>query len=194
MIDDLGAGPIGLDTAVFIISSKEHAEFLPLVEPLFVSLTAGRWSAVTVSLTLLETLVRAVSGGRHRAGERYEACSHVAAVSAWSSSTGPSCGRPRTCGAVAVKNPTPSSPPRRSVPGVPRSSRMDRDLPPIPGLRILHSATTSGPRRRSRNADPEANRAVSFLDCHRVIRSRCADRKSLSSMKPQFGRSSREVA
>jgi hypothetical protein len=51
LIDDLGAGPIGLDTAVFIYFVEEHTEFLPLFEPLFVGVDGGRWSAVTSSLT-----------------------------------------------------------------------------------------------------------------------------------------------
>ena len=41
LIDDLGDGPIGLDTTVFIYFVEEHADFLPLVEPLFVDLDRG---------------------------------------------------------------------------------------------------------------------------------------------------------
>jgi len=32
---DLGGGPVGADTAIFIYFIGEHPRFLPLVEPLF---------------------------------------------------------------------------------------------------------------------------------------------------------------
>ena len=73
LIDDLGPGPIGLDTAVFIYFVEEHAEFLALVEPLFVGLDGGRWSAVTSSMTLLEVLVVPYRAGDTALAERYEA-------------------------------------------------------------------------------------------------------------------------
>ena len=73
LIDDLGPRPIGLDTAVFIYFVEEHAEFLSLVEPLFVGLDGGRWSAVTSSVMLLEALVVPYRAGDTALAERYEA-------------------------------------------------------------------------------------------------------------------------
>lgn len=73
LIEDVGSGPVGLDTAVFIYFVEEHAEFLPLVEPLFAGVDAGRWPAVTSSLTLLETLVVPYRAHDAALADRYEA-------------------------------------------------------------------------------------------------------------------------
>jgi predicted nucleic acid-binding protein len=71
--EDLGAGPLGLDTAVFIYYVQEHPRFLPLVEPVFAGLDAGRWAGVTSGVTLLETLVVPYRAGDLPLAERYEA-------------------------------------------------------------------------------------------------------------------------
>ncbi len=57
LIEDIGAGPVGLDTAIFIYLIEEHPRFLPLVEPVFAAVDGGRWPAVTSGVTLLEVLV-----------------------------------------------------------------------------------------------------------------------------------------
>ena len=97
------------------------------------------WSAVTSTLTLLETLVVPYRAGDTALAERYEAL--------LSRSRGlrlVELDRPllraaaHLRAAVSVKTPTPSSSPRRSGPGAPRFLRTnDRDLPPVPGIRIL---------------------------------------------------------
>lgn len=71
--EDLGSGPLGLDTVVFIYYVQEHPRFLPLVEPVFAGLDAGRWVAVTSGVTLLETLVVPYRAGDLSLAERYEA-------------------------------------------------------------------------------------------------------------------------
>ena len=70
---DLGAGPIALDTVVFIYFIEEHPSFLPLVEPIFSAVDSGRWEAVTSGLTLLETLVVPYRAGNASLADRYEA-------------------------------------------------------------------------------------------------------------------------
>jgi predicted nucleic acid-binding protein len=50
-------GPVGLDSSVFIYLVEEHPRYLPIVRPLFEAIDAGRLSAVTSSLTLMEVLV-----------------------------------------------------------------------------------------------------------------------------------------
>ena len=35
LIDELGAGPVALDTSVFIYFIEEHPQYLPVVEPVF---------------------------------------------------------------------------------------------------------------------------------------------------------------
>jgi predicted nucleic acid-binding protein len=73
LIDDVGGGPTGLDTAIFIYFIEEHPTFLPVVEPLFVAADRGQLELVTSTLTLLETLVVPYRGGDMALADRYEA-------------------------------------------------------------------------------------------------------------------------
>jgi predicted nucleic acid-binding protein len=69
----LGSGPIALDTAPFIYLIEEHPQHLPIVRPVFAAMKAGRLTAVTSTLTLLETLVQPYRVGNAPLAERYEA-------------------------------------------------------------------------------------------------------------------------
>ena len=71
--EDLGPGPIALDTAVFIYYIEENETFLPLVSPVFEDVAAGRREVVTSSLTLLEVLVVPFRAGDLALADRYEA-------------------------------------------------------------------------------------------------------------------------
>lgn len=73
LIDAVGDGPIAIDTAVFIYFLEEHPVFLPIVEPLFEAIDAGRVRAVTSTLTLLETLVIPYRAGNLALAAQYEA-------------------------------------------------------------------------------------------------------------------------
>lgn len=57
LIEALGAGPVALDTAAFIYFIEEHPRYLPVVEPVFEEIDAGRIEGVTSALSLLEVLV-----------------------------------------------------------------------------------------------------------------------------------------
>ena len=57
LIEDVGGGPVALDTAPFIYLLEEHPRYLPVVEPLFRTIDAGDLEAATSALTLLEVLV-----------------------------------------------------------------------------------------------------------------------------------------
>lgn len=57
LMQDVGAGPVGVDTALFIYFIEEHPRFLALVEPLFTRVDEGRAKLVTSPLTLLEVRV-----------------------------------------------------------------------------------------------------------------------------------------
>jgi hypothetical protein len=46
-MNDLGRGPIGADTAIFIYFIEEHPAFLPLIEPLFREADSGRRQLIT---------------------------------------------------------------------------------------------------------------------------------------------------
>ena len=72
LIDDLGAGPVALDTAVFIYFIEEDERFLPVVEQVFEVIDSGSLPAVTSTMTLLETLVGPIRAGNHQLAEAYE--------------------------------------------------------------------------------------------------------------------------
>jgi predicted nucleic acid-binding protein len=72
LTDDLGSGPIGVDTSVFIYLIEEHPRFLPMVWPMFELADAGSRQLVTSALTLLEVLVVPYRSGDAQLAERYE--------------------------------------------------------------------------------------------------------------------------
>ena len=72
LIDDLGAGPVGIDTAVFIYFIEEHDKFLSAVTPLFAAADAGKLELVASALVLLEVLVIPYRAGNIDLAERYE--------------------------------------------------------------------------------------------------------------------------
>jgi predicted nucleic acid-binding protein len=73
LIDDVGAGPVGLDTAIFIYFIEEHQRFLPVIAPLFAAADAGKVELVASALTLLEVLVVPYRADNIELAERYEA-------------------------------------------------------------------------------------------------------------------------
>ncbi len=73
LIADLGRGPVGVDTAIFIYFIEEHPQFLPLIRPLFKEADKGRRELITSALTLLEVLVVPYRSGDHLLANRYEA-------------------------------------------------------------------------------------------------------------------------
>lgn len=72
LIDELGPGPVALDSAIFIYFIEENERYLALLEPLFEAVDAGRVAAITSTLTLLETLVVPLRRGRPDLARRYE--------------------------------------------------------------------------------------------------------------------------
>lgn len=72
-MEEIGRGPVGLDTVIFIYFIEEHPQFLPLVEPVFAAIDAGSVEGVTSGLTLLETLVAPYRAGNAPLAERYNA-------------------------------------------------------------------------------------------------------------------------
>ena len=73
LIQDIGEGPVGLDTAAFIYFIEEHPRLLSVVAPVFEAVAAGRLLAATSGLTLLEVLVVPHRAGDTVLAERYEA-------------------------------------------------------------------------------------------------------------------------
>ena len=72
LMNDIGRGPVGLDTAIFIYFIEEHPQFLRLIEPLFREADQGRIELITSALTLLEVLVVPYRVGDHLLASRYE--------------------------------------------------------------------------------------------------------------------------
>ena len=72
LIDDLGDGPVGLDTVVFIYFMEEHPDYVPLVDPMFLALDRGLRMGVTSGVTLLECLVVPYRSGDVDLAARYE--------------------------------------------------------------------------------------------------------------------------
>ena len=73
LIDELGAGPVGVDTAVVIYFIEEDRRFLPAVASLFSAADAGKLELVVSALTLLEVLVVPYRTGNLDLAQRYEA-------------------------------------------------------------------------------------------------------------------------
>lgn len=69
---EIGGGPVGLDTAVFIYFIEEHPRYLALLEELFQKVDAGELSAVTSGVSLLEVLVIPYRSGDLALADRYE--------------------------------------------------------------------------------------------------------------------------
>lgn len=73
LLEDIGDGPVGLDTALFIYWMEDNPRYAPVLEPLFGAIDSGRLQATTSALTLLETLVVPLREGDLVLAERYEA-------------------------------------------------------------------------------------------------------------------------
>ena len=73
LIEDLGTGDVGVDTAIFIYFIEEHPRFLPLILPLFREADEGKRALTTSALTLLEVLVVPYRAGNRSLAERYDA-------------------------------------------------------------------------------------------------------------------------
>lgn len=71
-MDDVGGGPVGIDTAIFIYYIEEHPEYFAPVSSLFTALDENRCQGVTSALTLLETLVVPYRAGDTALANRYE--------------------------------------------------------------------------------------------------------------------------
>jgi predicted nucleic acid-binding protein len=73
LIDDVGSGPVALDTCAFIYFVEEDERYVDLVAPIFERIDAGQLRAATSALTLLEVLAVPFRAGNPPLAERYEA-------------------------------------------------------------------------------------------------------------------------
>jgi predicted nucleic acid-binding protein len=72
LVQQLGEGPIAIDTVTFIYLIEESPEYFRLIEPLFSEIDRGRIKAFTSSLTLLEVLVVPYRASDLALVDRYE--------------------------------------------------------------------------------------------------------------------------
>jgi predicted nucleic acid-binding protein len=142
LMADLGRGPVGVDTAIFIYFIEERPQFLPLVEPLFREADKGYRELITSAVTLLEVLVVPHRSGDHLLAGRYEALltrsrgvriadvsrDHLRAAAQLRAATG-------------VKTPDSLQLVAALAAGCTSFLTNDRDLPSIPGIRILQLAS-----------------------------------------------------
>jgi len=138
LIDDIGDGPVGLDTVIFVHFIEEHPRFLPLLEPVFVAIDAGVLDGVTSDVTLFETLVGPYRAGDIPLAERYEAIltgSRGIRLVELRRSVIRAAAQLRA--GLRIKTPDAIQLAAALVSDCAVYLTNDRDLPPVPGLRIL---------------------------------------------------------
>lgn len=72
IMEDIGSGPVCLDTCVFIYFIEENPNFLELILPIFEAIDQGLLVAVTSGITLIETLVVPFRSSDHVLADQYE--------------------------------------------------------------------------------------------------------------------------
>jgi predicted nucleic acid-binding protein len=139
LIDDVGRGPVAVDTATFIYFIERHPLYGPLVDPLFEAVAAGAIAAVTSAVTLLEVLVRPL-----RAGHTALAAEYVDLLTNSLGLTLVDLDRSELVSAAQLRalHPTLRTPDALQLAaalqgGCPVFLTNDRNLPAVPGLRVL---------------------------------------------------------
>jgi predicted nucleic acid-binding protein len=138
LMTDLGPGPVGVDTAIFIYFIEEHPKFLPLIEPLFREVDRGHMELVTSALTLLEVLVVPYRTGDYLLAGRYESLlTRSRGVRIGDISRDLLRAAAQLRAATGVKTPDSLQLVAALAAGSTAFLTNDRDLPNIPGIRVL---------------------------------------------------------
>jgi predicted nucleic acid-binding protein len=138
LIEDLGAGNIGVDTAIFIYFIEEHPQFLAAIVPLFQEADQGKRELVTSALTLLEVLVVPYRAGNRILAERYEALlTRSRGVRLVDLSHDQLRAAAQLRAATGVKTPDALQLVAAIGGGCTTFLTNDRRLPPVPGLRVV---------------------------------------------------------
>jgi len=138
LIDDLGSGFVGLDTPPFIYFIEEHPKYLSIVQPVFAAIANSKLRGVTSALTLLETLVQPYRVGNAPLAEQYEAFltrSHGLRCEEITSAVLRAAAQLRA--AYNIKTPDAIHLATALVANCSVYLTNDRDLPFVPGIRIL---------------------------------------------------------
>lgn len=72
IMEDMGQGPVCLDTCVFIYYIEEDGRYIQHVAPFFEAIDKGTLFAVTSGITLLETLVIPLRNNELNLANQYE--------------------------------------------------------------------------------------------------------------------------
>lgn len=72
IVHDIGAGPVCLDTCIFIYFIEENKRYIDIITPIFEAVDEGRLTAVTSGITLLETLVVPLRAKDIKLAHQYE--------------------------------------------------------------------------------------------------------------------------
>lgn len=138
LIEDLGTGSVGVDTAAFIYFIEEHETYLPVILPLFRQADEGKRNVVTSAMTLLEVLVVPYRAGNRPLAERYEALlTRGRGVRLVELSHDQLRAAAQLRAATGVKTPDAIQLVAAIAAGCTTFVTNDRRLPPIAGLRIV---------------------------------------------------------
>jgi predicted nucleic acid-binding protein len=138
LIQDLGVGNIGVDTAIFIYFIEEHPQFLPVILPLFQEADEYKRQLITSALTLLEVLVVPDRAGNRILAERYEALlTRSRGVQLVDVSRDQLRAAAQLRAVTSVKTPDALQLVAALSAGCTTFVTNDRRLPPIPGLRLV---------------------------------------------------------
>ncbi len=138
LIDDLGSGLVGLDAPPFICFIEEHPKYLSIVRPVFAAFTNGAITGVTSALTLLEMLVQPYRVGNVALAAQYEAFLARSQGLRFEQITGAVLrAAAQLRAAHNIKIPDAIHLATALVANCSVYLTNDRDLPAIPGIRIL---------------------------------------------------------
>jgi predicted nucleic acid-binding protein len=138
LIEDLGAGNVGVDTAIFIYFIEEHPQFLRIILPLFQEADQDKRELITSAVTLLEVLVVPYRAGNRMLAERYEALlTRSRGVRLVDLSRDQLRAAAQLRATTSVKTPDALQLVAALSAGCRTFVTNDRRLPPIPGLRIV---------------------------------------------------------
>lgn len=138
LLRDVGAGPVALDTAIFIHVIENHPRYRSVLRPLLRAIDQGRLGAVTSDVTLLETLVVPYRAGDAALADRYESI-----LTGSRNLEMLPLDRPLLRAAAALRATTGVKAPDAIQLAAALSRRCtalvtnDRDFPDLPGLRVL---------------------------------------------------------
>lgn len=139
LISDLGADRIvAVDTSIFIYLIEAHPGFVPLIRPLFQEVRDGRRELITSELSLLEVLVVLFRAGNHVLADQFEKLlTQSRGIQMVQISRDALRSAARLRAVTAIKTPDALHLVAALESGCKTFLTNDRDLPVIPGLRIL---------------------------------------------------------